>query len=144
MTSESSVFHRQQGLEVKRLFFASGRGTSILLDIPLYRSIQGVADLGTLGGPDTDFDEYCSNANAINDGDQIVGWSTTMPSTFEPCANADSNAPHAFVWSKQKGMQDLGTLPGDSMSMAYGNSFFGQVIGNSGNSVIGLPYHGIL
>jgi len=36
--SESSVFHRRQGLEVKQRFFASGRGTNILLDIPLYRT----------------------------------------------------------------------------------------------------------
>jgi len=39
--SESSVFHRRQGLEVKQRFFASGRGTNILLDIPLYRTLSG-------------------------------------------------------------------------------------------------------
>jgi len=37
-TSEASVLHRWQGLEAKELSFASGRGKTILLDIPLYRT----------------------------------------------------------------------------------------------------------
>ena len=37
-SSEPSVSHRSQGLEVKLQFLASGRGRNILLDIPLYRT----------------------------------------------------------------------------------------------------------
>lgn len=40
---------------------------------------SGLIDLGTLGGADPDF-LYCSEANAINDVGQIVGWSTISPS----------------------------------------------------------------
>src|SRR5215469_3792934 len=36
-SSEPSVWHRSQGLEVKLQFTASGLGRSIVLDIPLYR-----------------------------------------------------------------------------------------------------------
>lgn len=111
----------------------------------LWDNNNGTADLGTLGGPDTDFHEYCSEANGINDQSQVVGWSTTIPVPVgPPCIVADTNAPHAFVWSQQNGMQDLGTLSGDTMSMAYANNLFGQVIGTSGNSVASIPYHGLL
>jgi probable HAF family extracellular repeat protein len=106
---------------------------------------NGTADLGTLGGPDTNFEDYCSNARAVNDLDQIVGWSTTVASdTGQPCVSAGLNLPHAFVWSQGQSMQDLGALPGDTMSMACANNFFGQVIGTSGNSVVEQPYRGIL
>jgi len=108
---------------------------------------NGMVDLGTLGASDSfsDFHDYCSDARAINDLDQIVGWSTTVPSSTEssaPCLSAQLNSPHAFVWSQGQGMQDLGTLPGDTMSMAYANNFFGQIIGTSGNGVISSPYAG--
>ncbi len=110
----------------------------------LYWNNQVISDLGTLGGPDTDFDYYCSNARGINDLDQIVGWSTTVAATEDfPCGGWSSEFPHAFSWTKAHGMQDLGTLPSDSMSMAYAVNLFGQVIGTSGNSTTEPEYKGI-
>ncbi len=109
----------------------------------LYWNNRVISDLGTLGGPDSAFEYYCSNARGINDLDQIVGWSTTIAATSDfPCDSATSEFPHAFWWTKAHGMQDLGTLPGDSMSMAYGVNFFGQVIGTSGSSTIEPEYKG--
>jgi probable HAF family extracellular repeat protein len=110
----------------------------------LYWNNQVISDLGTLGGADTD-NYYCSNARGINDLDQIVGWSTTIASTSEfPCGGSvPSESPHAFFWTKARGMQDLGTLPGDTMSMAYAINFFGQVIGSSGTSTTTPEYKGV-
>jgi probable HAF family extracellular repeat protein len=114
----------------------------------LYWNHKVISDLGTLGGPDTDFDSYCSNARGINDLDQVVGWSTTIAASDFPCGEAISESPHAFFWTEAHGMQDLGTLPGDTMSMAYAINFFGQVIGTSGNNTMepafgGTQYSGV-
>jgi uncharacterized membrane protein len=116
----------------------------------LYWNNQAISDLGTLGGADSDFQYYCSNARAINDLDQIVGWSTTtVAESYFPCSDAPSENPHAFSWTMAHGMQDLGTLPGDTMSTAYAVNLFGQVIGTSGSSTVkpgykGLEYGGVM
>lgn len=92
---------------------------------------QGVkTDLGTLGGPDPHF-SYLSGANSINDVGEVVGWSTVVPGT-----NGYTQSSHAFLWKQGSGMQDLGTLPGDTFSVALKINCFGLVIGNSGNSVV--------
>ena len=57
-------------------------------------------DLGTLGGP-------YSYAADINERDVVVGWSRTP-----------TGETHAFRWSAEQGMVDLGTLPGDNSSRA--------------------------
>jgi probable HAF family extracellular repeat protein len=77
-------------------------------------------DLGTLGG-------RSSWAYGINDGAEIVGYSTT---------SAD-RVVHAFRWSRGV-MQDLGTLGGSS-SIALGINHAGQVVGwaeTTGNRAI--------
>ena len=122
---------------------AVGCCTDLVEGHALYWNHRVISDLGTLGGPDTDFDYYCSNAHGINDLDQIVGWSTTVAASEYPCADASTESPHAFIWTQAQRMQDLGTLPGDSMSMAYAINFFGQVIGTSGNSTTKPEYNGI-
>jgi probable HAF family extracellular repeat protein len=58
-----------------------------------WTSKTGMQDLGTLGGS-------CSYAEGINDLGQIVGASNTT----------DHGGNTAFIWTKDRGMQDLNTL----------------------------------
>jgi probable HAF family extracellular repeat protein len=44
---------------------------------------------------------------------------------------------HAFVWSNGSGMQDLGTLAGDNVSLAVAVNACGQAVGNSTQSAGG-------
>jgi probable HAF family extracellular repeat protein len=62
-------------------------------------------DLGTLGG---------------------IAWNTPMAINQGGAFNA-----HAFRWTEESGMQDLGTLPGDALSEALGINDDGQVVGIS-------------
>jgi len=74
-----------------------------------------VTNLGSLGG-------LLENiAFGINDQGQVVGFSDLPGDTTT----------HAFLWTKENGMQDLGTLPGDINSYAYGINSKGQVVGDS-------------
>lgn len=90
--------------------------------------VSGVAtDLGTLGGG-PDVVEYSSAANGVNDLGQVVGWSDTVPDF--------SNGPiHAVRWTESGEILDLGTLPGDTHSVASNINLLGQVIGSSGNTL---------
>ncbi|MGA6982269.1 MAG: hypothetical protein WCC95_20045 [Candidatus Sulfotelmatobacter sp.] len=95
---------------------------------------NGVAtDLGTLNdGIDLD---YSSSANAINQQGQVVGWSTTESLISSCDADLVGCPMHAALWTRSGVISDLGTLPGDELSMATNINFFGQVIGNSGNTL---------
>jgi probable HAF family extracellular repeat protein len=63
------------------------------------------------------------SAQAVNNAGQVVG-----------CAwPASGNYTHAFLYSGGQ-MQDLGTLPGDVKSFAYGLNNAGQVVGQSESS----------
>jgi probable HAF family extracellular repeat protein len=73
-------------------------------------------DLGTLPGGDL------SQAQAINQGGQVVGYSTS------------ASGPHAFVWTRSSGMQDIGVLPGDQESRALRVNDSGSVVGWSSGS----------
>lgn len=97
-------------------------------------------DLGTLAG-DASVWTACSGAAAVNDMKQVVGWSGTTASGFNPCTDIlFSQAPvHAFLWTGGAGMRDLGTLPGDTASVALKINIFGTAIGMSGNSAIENP-----
>ena len=75
--------------------------------------------LGTLGGAS-------SQANAINDRGQIVGWAETS-----------SGQTHAFLWEKGH-MRDLGIPPGTDMSEAVRITNSGLVVGVASRSVKGL------
>lgn len=58
---------------------------------------------------------------AVNDHGQVVGRNTT-----------DLGEMHAFLWTAEEGMVDLGTLPGaDLVSDAWGINDLGQVVGRS-------------
>jgi probable HAF family extracellular repeat protein len=89
----------------------------------LWDSINGVTDLGTLGGSD-------SSAYNINESGIVVGASTTGI-LYEN----DRDEVHAFLWDSDNGMVDLGTLSNnDSSAWAINN--FDKVIGAS---VVEIP-----
>jgi probable HAF family extracellular repeat protein len=73
-------------------------------------------DLGTLGGLE-------SEAQAVNDQGQVVGWADTKRTDSDDCPVG-----HAFVWENGK-MTDLGTLPGGKESEAVAINNKGQIIG---------------
>jgi len=67
--------------------------------------------LGGLGG------SYGNLANSINNQRQVVGQSDLIGDTTF----------HAFLWTEDHGLRDLGTLPGDSASTANSINDHGQV-----------------
>lgn len=62
---------------------------------------------------------------AINERGQVVGFSD-LPGDAPDRPNF-----HAFFWSKTSGTQDLDTLPGDFISLAYAINEQGVVVGQS-------------
>jgi probable HAF family extracellular repeat protein len=77
-----------------------------------------VTDLGNLGGTGQGFGNLALNLN--NEG-QVVGQSDLA---------GDANF-HAFRWSKNTGIEDLGTLTGDVNSVALGINDSGEIVGLS-------------
>jgi len=76
-----------------------------------------VTDLGNLGGV---AGGGGNTAFSINNRGQVVGHMGT------------ANGPaHAYLWSKDAGMQDLGTLPGDFTSVALSINENGDIVGIS-------------
>lgn len=72
-------------------------------------------DLGNLGG------QNGTIPFVINNRGEVAGYSLL----------ADGVTTHAFLWTKENRMQDLGTLPGDVFSSASGINDAGQVVGGS-------------
>ncbi|MGB9619530.1 MAG: PEP-CTERM sorting domain-containing protein [Armatimonadota bacterium] len=84
-----------------------------------YTGISGqeaIYDLGTLGGTH-------SFSFGLNDAAQIVGQSE-MPG---------NRCGHAFLWTLQDGMTDLGTLPISPNTTGTGINNLGQVVGYTGS-----------
>jgi len=79
-----------------------------------------VTDLGNLGGM------AWNTPMAINNQGQVVGFSDLKGDQ----GGANPNF-HAFLWTKERGIKDLGTLPGDAISEALGINDQGQVVGVS-------------
>ena len=75
--------------------------------------------LGNLGGV------AWNTPMALNERGDIVGFSNVSEDD-----GAVFNA-HAFLWTRGRGIQDLGTLPGDSISQALGINEQRQVVGIS-------------
>jgi probable HAF family extracellular repeat protein len=79
-------------------------------------------DLGTLGGTGLGLTPFNGNqALDLNNRSQVVGSSDLQ---------GDANF-HAFLWTRETGMRDLGTVPGDANSIAIGINDAGQVVGVS-------------
>ncbi len=114
------------------------------------RSVQyEPIDLGSLAGDITPVewaDKHPeSTARGINDLGQVVGSSIVSWTGLDPAT--DSPIEHAFVWTPQAGMVDLGTLIGGpaatgGTSMASAINGLGQVVGWSETALGGV--HGII
>jgi len=82
-----------------------------------------VTDLGVLSGDSSSIGDW------INNSGQIVGCSDPTAQNF-PCAE-NTPGEHAFLWTKKKGLLDLGTLPGGSFSQPYAINDSDEVVGYS-------------
>jgi probable HAF family extracellular repeat protein len=81
---------------------------------------DGMRDLGTLGGTD-------AQAFLINDAGQVAGYSYTSSTAQGSCFPVPTDS---FIWEKDKGMRDLGSLGGTCTLVAAMNSR-GQIVGES-------------
>jgi probable HAF family extracellular repeat protein len=81
---------------------------------------------------------FGNTALEINNQGQVVGLSALPGDTTF----------HAFLWTSETGMQDLGTLPGDVASGAFGINDRGDVVGlsldASGNPRAFLRQNGVM
>jgi probable HAF family extracellular repeat protein len=80
-------------------------------------------DLGNLGGSSG---LAGNHACALNNRGEVVGHSELTNDPAGPF--------HGFLWTRETGMQDLGTLPGDFYSLADGINDRGDLVGQSGNA----------
>jgi probable HAF family extracellular repeat protein len=87
---------------------------------PAYAQTYQVTPLGSLGGT------VGAAGQDINTAGEVVGWSDTELGQF-----------HAFYWTAGT-MVDLGTLPGDSESVAYAINDSGVIVGYSLNRDTGF------
>jgi probable HAF family extracellular repeat protein len=79
-------------------------------------------DLGNIGG------HGWNTPTFINNHGQIVGFANTSGDVVNGQLAFKF---HAFLWTKDRGMRDLGTLSGDAISEALGINEAGQVVGVS-------------
>lgn len=76
--------------------------------------------LGNIGGA------QWNTPVAINNRGVVAGFAN-VPGGSTPA----SLFPHAFIWTAQTGMRDLGTLPGDELSEGLGINDRNQIVGES-------------
>jgi probable HAF family extracellular repeat protein len=79
-------------------------------------------DLGSIGG------HGWNTPTSINSRGQIVGFANLPGDLTNGKLSINF---HAFLWTKERGMRDLGVLPGDAISEALGINEDGQVVGVS-------------
>jgi probable HAF family extracellular repeat protein len=82
-------------------------------------------DLGTLGGPE-------AWALFVNERGQVAGFSMTdsTPNSVTDACGTNVPTTDPFIWDKEHGMTDLGTL-GGTCGSPYGLNNRGQVVGTS-------------
>jgi probable HAF family extracellular repeat protein len=80
---------------------------------------RSTTDLGNLGG------QYWHTPMDISETGSVTGFSDLVGDSVER-----PNF-HAFFWNKKRGLQDLNTLPGDSLSEGLGVNDRDQVVGVS-------------
>ena len=85
-------------------------------------------DLGTLGGAG-------GEAFDLNDQDQVVGFAQNVPDQHRAFVFSDANGNRVADPGE---MVDLGTLPGDVASYAYGINNDGQIVGSSRSAPLGV------
>jgi probable HAF family extracellular repeat protein len=98
----------------------------------LWEKDGSVHDLGTLGGTvDPALLAIGNVAFSINNAGQVTG-ASALP--------GNTNI-RAFVWTRERGMQNLGTLPGDVNSVGLAINNRGEVVGASvdGTPAAGTP-----
>jgi len=78
-------------------------------------------DLGTLGGPD-------AVALLINERGQAMGWSYASTTLASSCPSFPL-AIGSFIWEKETGMSDLGSLGGGTCTLASDLNNRGQIVG---------------
>jgi probable HAF family extracellular repeat protein len=108
----------------------------------LWEKDGSVHDLGNLGGTgDPALLGVLNIAFSINNGGQVTGDSVLPGNTIT----------HAFQWTRETGMRDLGTLPGDANSAGLGINDRGEIVGASidgslpsGNPRAFLWRHGVM
>jgi len=86
----------------------------------LWDEKNGMQDLGTLGGTD-------ALAAHINEPGQVMGWSYTSTTQSGACSPF---ALGSFIWEKEKGMTNVGSL-GGTCTVAQDFNNRGQVVGYS-------------
>jgi probable HAF family extracellular repeat protein len=87
----------------------------------LWESDGTPVNLGNLGGTGNPELGTGNMALGVNNAGEVVGASVLIGNTTT----------HAFLWARETGMRDLGTLPGDVNSAALAINDRGQVVGIS-------------
>ncbi len=93
---------------------SANSATGYLAQHPFFWDDGKMVDIGTLGG-NFGFPWF------MNDRGRVVGNSSL----------AGDQIGHAFVWDKKNGMKDLGTLPGQTFSVATWVNDEGEIVGNA-------------
>jgi probable HAF family extracellular repeat protein len=119
------------------------------LALPLHLAAQGnqgpqpqhhhfqLIDLGTFGGPNTNFVTQGVGAQVLNNRGVVTGSAdTSIPDPNAPsCLSPDCFISHAFKWQRGS-LTDLGALPGVNSSFGSWITANGLVAGLSGNGEI--------